>query len=447
MAAGDAKLAQLGESSSLPPENQQLHASALISPPTVIPRAEHGIGRNAISPGALKVIEVLQGAGFAAYIVGGGIRDLLLDQPPKDFDVVTDATPEQIRRLFRNARLIGRRFRLAHVRIGREIIEVATFRGAGQEAELDHRNGRIISDNVYGSEEEDARRRDFTINALMYDPATETLRDHVDGYQDVKNRRLRLIGDPVTRFREDPVRLLRAVRFITKLGLTMEPETAGPVVQMAPLLAGIPRARLLEETLKVLLSGRAWDGYRRLVQFRLWQELFPGLYDDPSDPPALVRQALISTDERIANDKPVTPGFLFAALMWPRVKPCADELIAGGMLPAEALAKAGEEVFAEHTRRVSIHRRFTSMAKDIWMLQPRFLRRSGKRSKRLLSERRFRAAYDFLLLRVPEEPELKEVAEWWTRVQEPGPEPEPEPGQKMTRVAPARRPRKTRHRR
>ncbi|MFW5816507.1 MAG: polynucleotide adenylyltransferase PcnB, partial [Wenzhouxiangella sp.] len=374
-----------------------------------------------ISANALKVIERLQGAGFQAYLVGGCIRDLLLGARPKDFDVATSATPEEIRELFRNARLIGRRFRLAHVRFGREIIEVATFRGPGDsEAAGDDRvveRGRVTRDNVFGSEEEDAIRRDFTINALMYDPATETIRDHVGGYEDVRERRLRLIGDPVTRYREDPVRLLRAVRFVVKLDLTMEPETAGPVVSMAPLLNGIPPARLFDEILKLFMAGQAWPTYQALVRQALWPQLFPGLFEDPASPPKLVENALKSTDKRVAEGLPVTPGFLFAAFLWQRVRVVAEELIEQGTPPVDALAVAGEQAIAAQARKVALHRRFSTIAKEIWCMQPRFHKRRGKRALRLINERRFRAAYDFLLLRVDEEPELAELAQWWTDMQ------------------------------
>ena len=385
----------------------------------VIECSEHGIQSRHVSPNACKVIERLQQAGHAAYIVGGSIRDLLLDHRPKDFDVATSATPEQVRELIRNARLIGRRFRLAHVRFGREIIEVATFRGSGDD-DSEHREvdqGRLVRDNVYGTEPEDAERRDFTINALMYDPATETIRDHVGGYEDVLARRLRLIGDPVTRYREDPVRLLRAVRFMVKLDLTMEPATAGPMVSMAPLLRDIPPARLFDEILKLFLSGCAWPTYQALVRQALWVELFPDLFDDPANPPALVEQALKNTDQRVAEGLPVTPGFLFAAFLWPRVKARADQLVNEGMAPVEALAEAGEDAIVAQAQRVAIHRRFSTMSKEIWCMQPRFEKRRGKRALRLINERRFRAAYDFLLLRVLEEPELEELAEWWTRIQ------------------------------
>lgn len=383
-----------------------------------IPLDVHGIARERISRNALKVTDRLQQAGFKAYVVGGAPRDLLLGVTPKDFDIGTDATPDQVRGLFRNARLIGRRFRLAHVRFGREIIEVATFRGTGEEGERDvEEGGRVLRDNVFGSEAEDAIRRDFTVNALMYDPARETLRDYTGGFADVAARRLQLIGDPESRYREDPVRMLRAIRFKSKLDMAIAPESEAPIRELAPLLADIPPARLLDELMKLLLGGRAWPGFLSLVDYGLWDQLFPGLLPDPASPPHLVEQALKNTDERVAEDKPVTPGFLFAALFWPRVQARAGELTASGQAPVEALAAAGEEAFGRHSARVAIHRRFSTMAKEIWMFQPRFEKRRGKRALRLLGERRFRAAYDFLLLRADQDKSAAELAEWWTRVQ------------------------------
>ncbi len=389
--------------------------------PRIIALDEHGIRPERISANARKVTERLQESGHLAYVVGGSIRDLVLGHDPKDFDVATSATPEQVREVFRNARLIGRRFRLAHVRFGREIIEVATFRGSGEGGEDEHREleaGRLVRDNVWGSEGEDARRRDFTINALMYDPETATIRDHIGGYQDLLDRTLRLIGDPVTRYREDPVRLLRAVRFMVKLDLKLEPETAGPVVSMAPLLHDIPPARLFDEILKLFLGGYAWPTYQALVRNALWEPLFPRLFEDPSNPPVLVEQALKNTDDRIAQGKPVTPGFLFAAFLWDKVEQRAEELIREGLAPVEALAAAGEEAIVAQAKRVAIHRRFSTIAKEIWCMQPRFRKRRGKRALRLMSERRFRAAYDFLLIRAMENPDLQEMADWWTAIQE-----------------------------
>jgi len=385
-----------------------------------IPLSEHGIARDKINPHALKVTDRLQQAGFRAYVVGGAPRDLLLGGEPKDYDIGTDATPDEVRKLFRNARLIGRRFRLAHVRFGREIIEVATFRGTDDSGDRSVEDGgRVLRDNVYGgSEAEDAIRRDFTINALMYDPTEQVVRDYTDGYADVARRRLRLIGDPEQRYREDPVRMLRAIRFKTKLGLDIDPESERPIGELAPLLGDIPPARLLDELLKLLLGGRAADGFQSLVSYGLWDQLFPDLLESPEQPPRLIREAFRSTDDRIREGKPVTPGFLFAALFWPRVEAEARRRVEKGMAPVEALAAAGEHAFSRYTARVSVHRRFSTMAKEMWMFQPRFEKRRGKRAMRLLSERRFRAAYDFLLLRALEDPDAEKLAQWWTEVQD-----------------------------
>ena len=404
---------------------------------SIIPEKRHGIRPDRVSANARKVVERLQEAGYLAYLVGGSIRDLVLNHDPKDFDVATDATPDEVAEVFRSARLIGRRFRLAHVRFGREIIEVATFRGTGEGGDDEHREveqGRLVRDNVWGSEEEDAKRRDFTINALMYDPETSTIRDYVDGYEDLLKRRLRLIGDPVTRYREDPVRLLRAVRFKVKLDLELDPSTAGPIPEMAKLLHDIPPARLFDEILKLFMGGRAWNTFQALVRFNLWEPLFPDLFDDPSRPPALVEQALKNTDQRVAEGKPVTPAFLFAAFLWRRVEARAEVFAAEDVPPVEALAVAGEEAIMAQAERVAIHRRFSSMAKEIWCLQPRFENRRGKRPQRLSAERRFRAAYDFLLLRAMENPELQELADWWTTFQEV----DGEQRHELTRAAPGK---------
>ncbi|MEM7053269.1 MAG: polynucleotide adenylyltransferase PcnB [Pseudomonadota bacterium] len=385
-----------------------------------IPFEQHGIARKHISSGALKVTDALQKAGFKAYVVGGGPRDLLLNAKPKDFDVGTDATPEQVRDVLPRARLIGRRFRLAHVRFGREIIEIATFRGTGEGSDDGDRTiggaGRVLRDNVFGSEAEDAIRRDFTINALMYDPTTQTLRDYTDGYNDIRNGRLRLIGDPETRYREDPVRMLRALRFMTKLSLKLEAASEKPIRKLAPLLVNIPPSRLLDELLKIFLGGCAWKAFEQMVEFGLWQPLFPGLLEQPGQPPRLIEQALKNTDQRVREQKPVTPGFLFAALFWPAVQRYLEEE-PSNQPPVDQLASAGEHTFLRYTKRVAVHRRYSSMAREIWMLQPRFERRRGKRALRLLGEKRFRAAYDFLLLRGLEEAELAESIEWWTRLQ------------------------------
>jgi len=383
-----------------------------------IPFSEHGIARSHISNAALKVTDALQNAGYKAYVVGGGPRDLLLKRAPKDFDIGTSATPEQVRKVFPRARLIGRRFRLAHVRFGREIIEVATFRGTSDDGDRSVAgSGRVLRDNVFGNEAEDAIRRDFTINALMYDPSNQTLRDYTNGYHDIQQRCLRLIGDPEERYREDPVRMLRAIRFKTKLDLIIDPATDQPIREMAECLVNIPAARLLDELLKLMMGGAAWPTFQALVEYELWESLFPGLIRQPETPPALVEHALKNTDQRVRNDQPVTPGFLFAALFWPALQLEMQNNKAQRPI-MDQLAYAAERVFSRYTNNVSIHRRFSTMAKEIWMMQPRFERRRGKRAMRLLGEKRFRAAYDFLLLRVHEEPELADSIDWWTRVQD-----------------------------
>lgn len=435
-----------------------MSATAPLASPLIIERATHGIQPRQISPNALKVVERLQQAGYSACLVGGCLRDLVLGQQPKDFDVATEATPEEIQRLFRNARLIGRRFRLAHVRFGREIIEVATYRGNGgadtSNGQRETEDGRLVRDNIYGTEAEDALRRDFTINALMYDPATETLRDFAGGYDDLMARRIRLIGDPATRYREDPVRLLRAIRFHAKLGLQIDGPTLAPIQRMAPLLDDIPPARLFEEILKLFLTGHAASSYQALVEHGLWSQLFHDLFDDPSRPPAMVEQAMANTDQRVANDQPVTPGFLFAVLLWQRVRQRADQLHAGGMAPVEALGLAGDEVLVQQATKVAIHRRFAVMAREIWCMQPRFDKQQSRRAQRMVNERRFRAAYDFLLLRVLEQPELEASAQWWTefqadpanaRAQDGGPDHASEPGDDDA-PAPAKRRRRRRRR-
>jgi poly(A) polymerase len=419
----------------------------------LIPHSVHGLQPRQFSANAIKIVERLQALGFEACIVGGSVRDLLLGHHPKDFDVATNATPEQIKEAFRNARLIGRRFRLAHVRFGREIIEVATYRGESGEDDTSEPNpsgiremeqGRLVRDNVFGSEAEDARRRDFTVNALMYDPATETIKDYVGGYEDLKARRLELIGDPETRYTEDPVRLLRAVRFKTKLGLELAPKTAEPIQTMAPLLQDIPPARLFDEILKLFLGGQAWSTYQSLVDFNLWDQLFPSLFSNPSAPPPLVELALKNTDTRVREDQPVTPGFLFAVFLWARVEARSETLIRQGYPPVNALGQAADEVLAQQAQTVSIHRRFSSMAREIWCMQPRFMKKNRRRAERLVNERRFRAAYDFLLLRVAQEPELSEIANWWTALQEDIPtqsaaHPASSPGSRSKKRRPRRR--------
>lgn len=402
-----------------------------ISSPIVIPRPEHPISRADISDSALKVLYRLKDAGFRACIVGGGVRDLLLGAQPKDFDVATDASPEQVRDLFRNSRLIGRRFRLAHVRFGREIIEVSTFRAdsAGAEADGDSDDhvtddaGRILRDNVFGSIEEDARRRDFTINGLYYDISDFGIHDYVGGMADVADRQLRLIGDPDTRYREDPVRMLRAVRIAAKLDLTIEPATEAPLYRLGGLLADVPAARLFDEVLKLLMTPDGAVSFDQLLHYGLFAPLFPAAAEALAGPDGeahrrLIRRAIENTGQRIREGRPVTPAFLSAAFLWPAVKMRADTLTADGMQPVPAMAMAQREVLTDQVQRVSIPKRFSVPMREIWTLQPRFQRRRGKAPTRLMGHPRFRAAYDFLLLRAEVGEEPAELAQWWTDIQE-----------------------------
>mgnify|MGYP003557726365 FL=1 len=401
-----------------------------ITKPLVIPRAEHPISRSLISDSALKVLYRLKDAGYASFLVGGCVRDLMLGREPKDFDVVTDARPEQIKELFRNARLIGRRFRLAHIRYGQDIIEVATFRAAPhtgkEEGESDDdvdETGRLLSDNVFGSQDEDAVRRDITVNALYYDISDFTVKDYVGGVADLEAGLMRMIGDPATRFREDPVRMLRVVRFASRLGFRIDPATADPMYDIGHLLLNVSPARMFEEVLKLFQGGYALETYEMLRHFDLFRFLFPLTEDSLADedanfPRVLLPQALANTDQRIAEGKPVNPAFLFAAILWEPVRLSMERRTAQGQHPFEALTQAGEEVLREQQRHVSIPKRFSFPMREIWELQSRFARRSGKNAFRLMESKRFRAAYDFLLLRAHAGEESQELADWWTHFQE-----------------------------
>jgi poly(A) polymerase len=432
-----------------------LNASSTPIAPLIIPRSEHSISRAAISPNALKVLYRLKEAGYQGFLVGGAVRDLLLGITPKDFDVATNALPEEVRRLFRNCRLIGRRFRLAHVHFGHEIIEVATFRAAAaperEDAEemdpdpdnegsaeegavqggattydSEHRafdqTGRILRDNIYGSIEEDVWRRDFAANGLYYNIDDFSIWDFVDGVSDVRARRLKLIGDPEARYREDPVRMLRAVRFAAKLDFSIEPETEAPMAKLARLLDGVPPARLFDESLKLFLSGFGAKSYRLLKQYGLFEHLFPLSAAAFNLPPyayaeEMLERGLINTDERIAVDKPVTPTFLFAVLLWSAVLRELNERQAGPAPDLGLLMQACDTVLRAQQSRVAIPRRFAIPMRELLMLQPRFNRRSGVKSLSLMQHPRFRAAYDFLLLRAQVGVADPELAKWWTDIQ------------------------------
>jgi poly(A) polymerase len=394
----------------------------------ILAQAAHGIRRDQLDDCALKTCEALAQAGYKGYLVGGAVRDLLLGKTPKDFDVATDATPEEVRRLFRRSRIIGRRFQIVHVMCGRVTIEVTTFRSNGQKEaeEEDERptdeHGRLLTDNVFGNMADDAARRDFTINALYYDPAREEVHDYFGGVADCKKRVLRIIGDPETRFREDPVRMLRAARFAAKLDFHIDPETRKPVATLAPLLANIPRARIFDEALKLLMSGHALRGVHQLRAEGLHHGMLPLLdtiLDDPTGE-RFITAALKTTDARIAQDKPASPAFLFGTLLWPQVLQRWHALEAAGEKPQPALFLAMDDVLDEQRGQLAIPRRYDGMMKEIWALQPRFEQRGGQRPFRLLEHPRFRAAYDFLLLRAESGEVNAELGEWWTRFQEVG---------------------------
>ena len=367
----------------------------------------------------------LKDGGYQAHVVGGGVRDLLLGMKPKDFDVATDATPEQVKKLFRNCRLIGRRFRLAHIHFGRTTIEVATFRGLGDGSDPDRKveDGRVIFDNIYGDIEEDALRRDFTVNAMYYDIRDFSIRDYAGGFQDLADRVLRLIGDPQERYREDPVRLIRAIRFAAKLDLTIESATEAPLATMGKLLHAIPAARLFEEVLKLFMGGYAVACFERLTHYGLYDQLFPDSAaringDEGAAARRMIVAALENTDQRVASGKPVTPAFLFATMLWPALHGRALELEAGGQKPYDAIHAAADWIISRQVSTTAIPRRFSAQMREIWALQMRFERRQGKRVKRLMAHPRFRAAYDFLLLRAVEDQSLEDSAKWWTQAQE-----------------------------
>jgi poly(A) polymerase len=407
-----------------------------INKPVIIPRAQHIISRELISENALKVLYRLKDAGYASLLVGGCVRDLMLGREPKDFDVVTDARPEDIRKLFHSARVIGRRFRLVHVRFGWEIIEVATFRAiprdiAEESISKEDEAGELAENspspepgdhNIFGSQEEDAVRRDFTVNALYYDIRDFTVLDYAGGVTDLKAGILRVIGDPEARYREDPVRMLRAIRFAAKLGFKLEEKTAAPIRDLAPLLTTVPPARMFEEVLKLFHGGYALETYELLRHYGLFQHLFPLTeksleHEEEGFPVTLVPRALSNTDTRINEDKPVTPAFLFAAILWEPVRQQASEFTARGMHSNDAMFRAAEDVLHEQLQYVSIPKRFSVPMREIWSLQARFDRRAGMQAFRLLENKRFRAAYDFLLLRAESGEADRLLADWWTRFQ------------------------------
>ncbi|MFA5662886.1 polynucleotide adenylyltransferase PcnB [Castellaniella sp.] len=385
------------------------------SGPLRLSHSQHGIDRRLVSRHAIKVCEVLQQQGYDAYVVGGAVRDLIIGLAPKDFDVATNATPAQIRPLFRRARIIGRRFQLVHVVFGQEIIETSTFRAPSATGQPTDEHGRILRDNEFGTHEEDAARRDFTINALYYDPLKEEVIDFHHGVADLKNRVVRIIGDPETRYREDPVRMLRAMRFKAKLGARIDPATEAPITRLAPLIAHVPASRLFDETLKLLSCGHAMDCLRELQRAGLTRNLIPIIEQVLAEDrdAAFVEMALSRTDARVRAGKAVSPGFLFAALLWRPVHRRWQEQVAHGVQRNEALINAADAVMEEQLQALAIQRRHQADMRDIWLMQARFERATLRTIWRMVEQPRFRAAVDFLQLRAEAREVDSVLAQWW----------------------------------
>jgi poly(A) polymerase len=430
-----------------PPSITRSHSSAGELPPelrdldldqaTIVQREDHNISRKDISPNALKVLYRLNDAGYQAFLVGGGVRDLLLKGNPKDFDISTNATPEEVKELFRNARVIGRRFKIAHVRFGREIIEVTTFRAHHEiETEVEEgesrrhiknldsahsSTGMILRDNVYGSINEDALRRDFTVNALYYTTNRFLILDFVDGLPDIEKRLIRMIGDPATRYREDPVRILRAIRLAAKLDFQIEPGTEAPIGKLATLLESISSARLFDETVKLFTGGKAEATFALLRQYKVADYLFKPtlrcLIDDNSAAARLLQLALQNTDKRLAEGKSVTPAFLYAALLWPPLQQHLQDEFGDRIPPLSAQQSAATEIITEQLRYTAIPKRFTAVMREIWELQSRLVARNRRSVENVIAHPRFRAAYDFLLLREESGEDLSGAGEWWTAFQ------------------------------
>jgi len=396
----------------------------------VIPRDEHTISRKNISDSALKVMSRLRNQGFKAYLVGGAVRDLMLGGHPKDFDVATDATPEEVNGVFRNSRIIGRRFRIVHVRFGREIIEVTTFRGHHDSEDTSTRDksahsrqsdkGLLLRDNVFGTLEEDAVRRDLTVNALYYDSGTFEVYDHVHGVADLNRHNICIIGDPAQRYREDPVRMLRVMRFAAKLDFSIEDNTQNAIAGCAALLAEIPAARLFDEFLKLFMAGYAQRTLELLLEFDLLQYLAPASNKKirrDAQARRLVQAAMRNTDTRILDGKPVTPAFILAALLWPAVRVKAEQHRGHGEPLQVAINNAGQAVMSEAVQTLSIPKRFSIPMREIWEFQSRLERTKGRRAAELVDHRRFRAAYDFLLLREEAGEDTGELGDFWTDFQ------------------------------
>lgn len=394
--------------------------------PNIIPRSDHNISRSNINSNALKVLYRLKSAGFESYLVGGAVRDLLLGIIPKDFDVATNAKPEKVRKIFRNCILVGRRFRLAHIRFHHEVIEVATFRGiddSDKTSRVHSDTGMILRDNIYGTMVEDAWRRDFTLNALYYNIKDFSLVDYVDGFEDLKNKKIRMIGDPILRYHEDPVRMLRAVRLAAKLGFTIAEETEAPIIKLAGLLQNVPPARLFDEVNKWFTSGKSLITFNLLRQYGLFSVLFPqteaSLVSEQRNVfSSMVVKGFQNTDNRVREDKPLNPAFLLAVLLW---QPLNEQISyyrnEENLSPYEALMHAMSKVIKTQGEHLLISQRLRLTIKEIWVLQYRFSQRQKRKVYTVMANPKFRAGYDFLLLREESGEEVQELVNWWTKWQ------------------------------
>jgi poly(A) polymerase len=404
-------------------------ASARAGDPRILQLDAHGIQREQIHPCALKTTRALNAAGYSAFVVGGAVRDLLLGREPKDFDVATNATPEEVRQVFRRSRLIGRRFQIVHVYCGADTIEVTTFRAAaadkdaereaeeGDDSRVTAADGMLLRDNVFGSQAEDAERRDFTVNALYYDPEKQEIWEWHGGVEDAKSKVLRIIGDPIQRFREDPVRMLRAARFAAKLDFHIDPATRAPIADLAPMLGRIPSSRLFDEMMKLLLSGHAERGVRQLRAEGLHHGILPMLDAilDNTERQKFLHAALHDTDERVRQGHSASPAFMLACLLWFDMRAEWRRNQANGQSDQTALYDAMDAVLERQRDALAFPRRFDGTIKEIWSLQSRFEQRNGARPFRLLSHPRFRAGYDFLLIRVKGGDAEAELTDWWRR--------------------------------
>lgn len=394
---------------------KKIKASYSVHKPKVWGLAEHKIDRRLVSNNAIRVCETLQNKGYKAFVVGGAVRDLLLGMRPKDFDVATDASPDQVQHLFRRARVIGRRFQIVHVMFGPETIETSTFRALASSSKDTDEHGRVLRDNEFGRQDEDASRRDFTVNAMYYDPTTETVWDYHRGMEDLRAKLLRMIGEPSLRYREDPVRMLRVVRFAAKLDFDIEPATYAPIAKMADLLINVPASRLFDEMLKLLMSGSALPCLKGLRQAGLHHGVFPLLDTilEHERGEAFLTEALMRTDLRVQEDKPLSSGFLFACLLWHLVLEKWEKKVAQGEMKFPALFAAMDDVLAEQAERTAIPRRLTGDMREIWGFQPRFEKLVGKAPFRMLEQQKFRAALDFFELRARVGDADPELARWW----------------------------------